>query len=52
MLHLHVRSLADVLELGGILGDAAREVGRALLGVILAPAFAFARYVDRCDDDA
>lgn len=47
---LHVTNRAEVIELGSILGDAAREIGRALLRAALAPAFAFARYVDRCDE--
>lgn len=47
---LHVTNRAEVVELGSILADAAREIGRAGLRLLVAPALAFARYVDRCDE--
>lgn len=47
---LHVTNRAEVIELGSILGDAAREIGIGLLRVVLAPVFAYARFVDRCDE--
>jgi hypothetical protein len=47
---LHVTNRAEVVELSSILGDAAREIGRSLLSLVLAPVLAFARYVDRCDE--
>lgn len=47
---LRINNRAEAIELGSILGDAAREIGLMALRVIVAPALAFARYVDRCDD--
>lgn len=43
-------SRAEAIEVGSILADAAREIGRSLLRVLLRPIFAYARFVDRCDE--
>lgn len=47
---LRINNRAEAIELGSILGDAAREIGKAALRVIVAPVLAFARYGHRCDD--
>lgn len=43
---LHVTNRAEVVELGGILGDAVRALARPILTAAVAPVLAFARFVD------
>ena len=43
---LHVTNRAEVVEVGSILGDAARELARLAAGAVVRPVLVLARYVD------